>query len=54
MINLKGHIKSLKSSEDRMGDLVRLVTLEVVGDFQGLHEYEQKPLDIKIEVENIT
>ena len=50
-MKLKGHIKTIKSSEDRMGDLVQLVTFEVVGDFQKLHEYEQKPLDITVEVE---
>lgn len=50
-MKLKGHIKTIKSSEDRMGDIVHTLSLEVVGDIKALQDFTEKPLDITIEIE---
>jgi hypothetical protein len=50
-MKIKGHIRSIKSSEDRMGDIVHLLTLEIAGDIEGLQSYVKKSLDIEIKQE---
>lgn len=50
-LKLNGHIKSVKSTEDAMGDIIHLLTLEVVGDVKELLDYTKKPLAIIIERE---
>lgn len=50
-MNLKGHIKSVKSTEDTMGDINHTLTLEVVGDIKAIQDLLKKPLSITIEVE---
>jgi len=50
-MEIQGTITQLKARISAAGDNVQTVTMEVHGDFAGLHELLKKPLKIKIEHE---
>lgn len=50
-MKLSGHIKSVKSTEDAMGDISHTLTLEVVGDIKAIQDLLKKPLNISIDPE---
>lgn len=54
MLNLTGSIKQIKSHINASDDAVQLLTLEVFGDFSGLHELMKKPLKISLEEVELT
>jgi hypothetical protein len=50
-MELHGSIKSLKARVNISGDAPQTVTLEVFGDFAGMHQLLKKSLKITLEEE---
>lgn len=49
-MNLNGSISKISARTTTSGDVVQIITIEVHGEFNGLRDLMQKPLEISFTV----